>query len=157
MRQESGWRRRGLLRPAFEAELRGALQRSQVQNGIAASDFQTPAEIERARALQNEQREVRYALVSPDKYSADIQVDDAAVQAYFKSHLAQYMTPESAQLQYAELRLDQLAAQVTPSEEELKAAYEKNKDRYNEPEKRHGPAHPDSHRQGRRGGQEARR
>jgi peptidyl-prolyl cis-trans isomerase D len=128
----------GITLSAFEAELRGALQRAQLQNGIAVSDFQTPTEIQRARALQNEQREVRYALLSPDKYSADIQVDDAAVQAYYKAHLAQYMTPESAKLQYAELRLDQLAAQVTPSEEDLKAAYDKNKDRYNEPEKRHG-------------------
>jgi peptidyl-prolyl cis-trans isomerase D len=128
----------GISPAAFETELRGSLQRFQIQNGIATSDFQTPTEIQRARALQNEQREVRYALVSPDKYSADVQVDDAAVQAYYKAHLAQYMTPESANLQYAELRLDQLAAQVTPSEEELKAAYEKNKDRYNEPEKRHG-------------------
>jgi peptidyl-prolyl cis-trans isomerase D len=128
----------GITLSAFETELRGALQRAQIQNGITASDFQTPAEIQRSRALQNEQREVRYALLSPDKYSADIQVDDTAVQAYYKAHLPQYMTPESAHLQYAELRLDQLAAQVTPSEEDLKAAYEKNKDRYNEPEKRHG-------------------
>jgi peptidyl-prolyl cis-trans isomerase D len=60
------------------------------------------------------------------------------VQAYYKAHQAQYMTPESAHLQYAELRLDQLAAQVTPSDADLQAAYEKNKDRYNEPEKRHG-------------------
>ena len=128
----------GIALSAFETELRDNLQRNQVQNGIAASDFQTPTEIARARALQNEQREVRYALLSPDKYSADIRVDDAAVQAYYKAHLAQYMNPESAHLQYAELRLDQLAAQVTASEDDLKAAYEKNKDRYNEPEKRHG-------------------
>jgi peptidyl-prolyl cis-trans isomerase D len=128
----------GITLAAFEAELRGALQRNQLQNGIALSDFQTPAEIQRARALQNEQREVRYALLSPDKYSADIQVDDAAVQSYYKAHQAQYMTPESAHLQYAELRLDQLASQVTASDADLQAAYEKNKDRYNEPEKRHG-------------------
>src|SRR5882757_8697425 len=128
----------GITLAAFETELRGALQRSQLENGIALSDFQTPTEIQRARSLQNEQREVRYALLSPDKYSADIQVDDATVQAYYKAHQAQYMTPESAHLQYAELRLDQLAAQVTPSDAELQAAYDKNKDRYNEPEKRHG-------------------
>jgi peptidyl-prolyl cis-trans isomerase D len=128
----------GITLSAFEAELRGALQRSQLQNGITVSDFQTPTEIQRARDLQNEQREVRYAVVSPDKYSADVQVDDAAIQAYYKAHLAQYMTPESAKLQYAELRLDQLAAQVKVSDADLKAAYEKNKDRYNEPEKRHG-------------------
>ena len=52
-------------------ELRGALQRSQLQNGIAVSDFQTPTEIQRTRAFQNEQREIRYAVVSPDKYAAD--------------------------------------------------------------------------------------
>ena len=128
----------GITLAAFETELRGALQRAQLENGIALSDFQTPTEIQRARALQNEQREVRYALLPPDKYSADVQVDDAAVQAYYKAHQAQYMRPESAHLQYAELRLDQLAAQVTPTDAELQAAYDKNKDRYNEPEKRHG-------------------
>jgi peptidyl-prolyl cis-trans isomerase D len=128
----------GITPAAFEADLRAALQRDQLQRGIALSDFQTPAEVQRARALQNEQREVRYALLPPDKYSAEVQVDDAAVQAYYKAHQGQYMTPESAHLQYAELRLDQLAAQVTPSDADLHAAYDKNKDRYNEPEKRHG-------------------
>src|SRR5581483_8503078 len=128
----------GISESAFEAELRSSLQRSQLQNGIAISDFQTPAELQRARSLENEQREVRYALLPADKYSNEIQVDDAAVQAYYKSHQAQYMTPELVKLQYAELRLDQIAAQMTPADAELHAAYDKNKDRYNEPEKRHG-------------------
>lgn len=127
----------GMSLDTFEDELRGALQRSQVENGIAISDFQTPAEIHRARALQNEEREVRYVLLPPDRYSAGVQVDDSAVEAYFKAHQAQYMTPELVHLQYAELRLEQLAAQVNPSEADLRAAYDKNKDRYVEPEKRH--------------------
>ena len=55
------------------------------QMSIARSDFQTPTEIQRARALQNEQREMRYALLPPDKYSADIQVDDAAVQSFLRA------------------------------------------------------------------------
>ena len=121
----------------FETELRGSLLRAQLQNGIVVSDFQTATERDRMRALQNEQREVRYALLSPDKYSADIKVDDAAVDAYYKAHQAQYMTAESVNLQYAELRLDQLAAQVKLTDADLQAAYDKNKDRYNEPEKRH--------------------
>jgi peptidyl-prolyl cis-trans isomerase D len=128
----------GLTLPAYLEELHGSLQRAQLENGIAISDFQTPAEIQRTRALQNEEREVRYALLPPDKYSAEVQVDDAAVQAYYKAHLSQYMTPESVHLQYAELRLDQLAAKVNPSDADLKAAYEKNKSQYVEPEKRHG-------------------
>jgi len=128
----------GITLAAYESELRGREQRNQLLNGIVLSDFQTPAELQRTRALQNEQREVRYALLTPEKFSAAIQVDDAAVDAYYKAHLSQYMTPESVKLHYAELRLDQLAAQITVSDDDLKAAYEKNKDRYNEPEKRHG-------------------
>ncbi|MBV8804630.1 MAG: peptidyl-prolyl cis-trans isomerase, partial [Sinobacteraceae bacterium] len=127
----------GITLSNYETDLRDGLQISQLENGIASSDFQTPTEIQRTRTLENEQREVRYALLPPDKYSADIQVDDAAVQAYYKAHQAQYMTPESAKLQYAELRLDQVAATVKPTDEELQKAYDKNKDKYNEPEKRH--------------------
>jgi len=128
----------GLSVDAFKDELRGSLERSQIQNGIAVSDFVTPVEMQRTQALQNEEREVRYAQISADKYAADVQVDDAAVQAYYKSREAQYMTAEAVRLQYAELRLDQLAAQVTPSDADIRAAYEKNKDRYMQAEKRHG-------------------
>ena len=126
----------GITLDAFETELRGALQRAQLQNGIAVSDFQTATEVQRARALQDEEREVQYVLLPPEKYTLDAQVDDAAVQAYYKAHQSQYMIPERANLQYAQLRLEQLAAQMTPSDAELKAAYEKNKDRYVEAEKR---------------------
>ena len=127
----------GLSQQAYEAELRGSLQRSQLQMGIAVSDFQTPTEIARSRQLQNEERQVRYITIPADKYSASVQVDDAAVNAYYKAHQSEYMTPELVHLQYAELRLDQLAAQITPNEADLKAAYEKHKDRYLDPEKRH--------------------
>jgi peptidyl-prolyl cis-trans isomerase D len=47
------------------------------------------------------------------------------------------MTTESAHLQYAELRLDQLATQVTVTDAELHAAYDKSKASYVVPEKRH--------------------
>ena len=126
----------GVSLSAFEADLRDSLLRSQIQSGISSSDFLTPAEVERNRALQNEEREVRYVMLSPDKFVGDAPFDDAAVQAYYKTHEAQYMTTESVHLQYAELRLDQLAAQVTVSDADLRAAYDKNKDHYVIPEKR---------------------
>jgi peptidyl-prolyl cis-trans isomerase D len=46
------------------------------------------------------------------------------------------MTPESVRLQYAELRLDSLAAQQSVSDADVRAAYEKNKSRLEVPEKR---------------------
>jgi len=126
----------GLSIDQFETELRNSLQRTQLENGIRTSDFMTPREVARSQALQNEQREVRYALLPADKFPG-APVDDAAIQAYYKAHEAEFMVPESAHLQYAELRLDQLATQVTVTDADLRAAYDKNKNSYVVPEKRH--------------------
>jgi peptidyl-prolyl cis-trans isomerase D len=126
----------GLTVEAYTRDVRSSLQRQQLENGIRGSDFVTPAEIARAQALENEQREVRYVQLPADKFPGP-PVDDAAVQAYYKAHQAAYMTTESAHLQYAELRLDQLASQVSVTDAEVHAAYDKNKASYAVPEKRH--------------------
>ncbi len=126
----------GISEDTFATQMRSSLQRDQLEDGIAVSDFVTPTELHRMRALQDEQREVRYAVLPPDKFAADAKIDDAAVQAYYKSHSKDFMTPETAHLQYGELRLAQVAAQETVSDEELKADYEKNKGKYVSPEQR---------------------
>jgi len=126
----------GMSVESYESRVRTSLQRSQLQEGIRDSEFQTPAETARAQSLQNEQREVRYAQFPVDKFPGQ-PVDDAAVQAYYKAHEATYMTPESAHVEYAELRLDQLAAQVTVSDADLHAQYDKNKNAFVMAEKRH--------------------
>ena len=126
----------GISVEAYENDVRTSLQRQQLETGIRASDFVTPAELARAQSLEDEQREVRYVQLPVDKFPG-APIDDAAVQAYYKAHQAAYMTPESVNLQYAELRLDQLATQVPVTDAELHAAYDKNKATYVVPEKRH--------------------
>ena len=127
----------GMSEQSYEDRVRTSLQRTQLEEGIRDSEFLTPVELARSQALQNEQREVRYAQFPVDKFPGAA-VDDAAVEAYYKAHQASYMTPETAHVEYAELRLDQLAAaQTTVSDADLKAAYEKNKQQYVQAEKRH--------------------
>jgi peptidyl-prolyl cis-trans isomerase D len=126
----------GVSVDTFKAQVREDLQRQQLLNGIGLSDFVTPHELERTRALQNEQREVRFVSLPPEKYEADATVDDATVQAYYKAHEKTYMTPESVHLQFGELRVDAVAAQVTVSDVDLHAAYEKQKAQFVQPEKR---------------------
>ncbi len=128
---------RGMSIAGFEASLRSELQRSQIESGIRVSDFVTPTELARLQALQTEQREVRYAVVTPDKFAAEATVDDAAVQDYYKKNQARFMTPEFVQLAYAELRLDQLSSQVAVTDDDIKTLYDKSKEKYVQPEKRH--------------------
>ena len=126
----------GISVDSFESRMRSALQRSQLERAVAVSDFVTPRELQRMRALQDEQREVRYAVLPADKFAGEAKIDDATVQTYYKAHEKDFMTPESAHIQYGEVRLEQVAAQDSVSEEDLHAAYEKNKSTYVNPERR---------------------
>jgi peptidyl-prolyl cis-trans isomerase D len=128
----------GISIGAFEADLRRNLQRSQLQNSIRISDFMTPRELGRLRALVDEQREMRYVLLSPEKFAGTATFDDAKIAEYYKENQATFMTPEWVRLAYGELRLDQLAAQLQVADSDLRAAYDKAQDRYIDPEKRKG-------------------
>ena len=54
-------------------------------------------------------------------------VDDAAIKAYYDKNGDRFMTTESVALEYAELRLEQLATQVAPTEADLQKLYEDNR------------------------------
>ena len=126
----------GISLTTFEEQTRSALERQQLEGPIQSSDFLTAREVEHLRALTDEEREVRYALLTPAKFQGSVAPDEAAVAAYYAKHQVQFMTPEWVKLEYGELRLDQLAAQTTVTDAELHEAYDKAKDRYVAPEKR---------------------
>ena len=126
----------GISPETYQSDLRDQLLRTQLEGGIRVSDFVTPAEVQRLTELEDQEREVRYLLLPADKFKPASPPDDAVIQAWYKAHQAQYMAPESVHLQFAELRLDALAAQQSPSEADLRAAYEKQKSRFVTPEKR---------------------
>jgi peptidyl-prolyl cis-trans isomerase D len=127
----------GLSLETFEQELGTDVQRMQLEGGIRASGFLTAAELKRLADLEDQEREVRYFVLPADQFKSAAKTDDAAVQAYYQVHQSQYLTPESAHLQYAELRLETLAAQQTVTDADLHTAYDKEKSRLELPEKRH--------------------
>ncbi|HEY8052328.1 MAG TPA: peptidyl-prolyl cis-trans isomerase [Steroidobacteraceae bacterium] len=127
----------GISLNTFQDDLRQQLQRTQLEGGIRISDFLTPVEFARLTNLENQEREVRFFVLPAAAFKPASAVDAAAVQAYYKEHQAQFMTTESAHLQYAQLRLETLAAQVSVTDADLRAAYDKEKSKFQVPEKRH--------------------
>ena len=128
--------RAGMTPEAFQEELANELRRSQLENAIRGSDFLTPTEFTRLRELEDQEREVRYLVLPADKFPG-APVDDAAIAAYYQAHQKEYLTPESDRIQYGELRLDALAAQVTVTDADLHAQYDKEKAQLIAAEKRH--------------------
>src|SRR5919109_1000780 len=92
----------GISLAAYEKDLRFQERRGQLEGGIRDSEFLTPTERARLTELEGQEREVRYLVLPADRFKAAAGVDDAAVQAYYKAHQADYMTPESVHLEYAQ-------------------------------------------------------
>jgi peptidyl-prolyl cis-trans isomerase D len=114
----------------YFAETRTQMLINQLQQGIGGSYFLTRTEAQRLFNLENEEREVQYVQLAADKFAGTEPVDDAAIQAYYDKNGDRFMTTESVALEFAELRLEQLASQVTPSEADLQKLYDDNRASY---------------------------
>ena len=126
----------GVSLPQFEGELQSQLRRNQLVDGIRSSDFLTPIEIQRAQALHDQQREVQYLEFPASRYVSKAPVSAAQIQAYYKAHQAAYLIPQSVDLRYAQLTLDQVRAGEKVSDSALKALYQKEINRFVEPQRR---------------------
>ncbi len=126
----------GLSPTAFEESQRESLEVGDLTDGIADSTFLTPAEFRRYIELYNQRREVAYALFDIAAFSADVTIDDAAITSRYENNQASYQTAETVDLEYIELALADIAATVELTEEELRAAYEAEPERFQTTEER---------------------
>jgi peptidyl-prolyl cis-trans isomerase D len=126
----------GLTEAAYEADLRSSQLGNQLAGTIAITDFLTPAEARRVLALQDEEREVRFALLQPEAFAGSAPVDAAAIDAYYKANADKFTLPESVRLAYADLSLADVAASVQVTDDQVRERYEQNKATYLEPERR---------------------
>ncbi len=111
----------------FFRDTKTDLLSSQLQQGIGASYFLTRAEQQRLSNLENEEREVQYLQLPAEKYVGSEPVDEAAIKAYYDKNGDRFMSSEYVALEFAELRLEQLAAQVVPTDVDLQKLYDDNR------------------------------
>ncbi|HZF15764.1 MAG TPA: SurA N-terminal domain-containing protein [Steroidobacteraceae bacterium] len=120
----------------WERQARESMQITQLQSGLVESQFVTPGELARSARLELEQREMSYAIVPAARFVAAIAPTDADVNAFYEAHKGEFLTDETATVEYVELKRDDVAAQQAVTEDDLRKYYEENKDRYNQKEKR---------------------
>ncbi|MFQ5983521.1 MAG: SurA N-terminal domain-containing protein, partial [Woeseiaceae bacterium] len=126
----------GLSPAQYEARQRRAMRQNQLQRSVAATAFVTPAEYRRFLNLTGEQRRITLAMLDPAAIADDIQVTDEEIVAFYDDRPGEFTTPESADVEYIEIRRDVLAQQVEISEAALLAYYEDSKNRYLQDEQR---------------------
>ncbi len=129
-------RQQGRSVPQFERELRANLKIQQLQRGIVSSSFVTPAELERRQALEGEQRELDYAVIPMANFLASASASDAEIQTYYEANKASFMTTETVDIEYVELKLADVQKDIAVTDEALREHYEQVKERLTLPERR---------------------
>jgi peptidyl-prolyl cis-trans isomerase D len=126
----------GITEQDYLQDLRGRLITNQLLGVMGVTDFLTPAESRRLLALLDEERELRFLLLDPERFAGNEPVAPEAIEAYYQANAEDFAIPESVQLAYAELSLGDISATVQVSEAELAARYEQEKSKYVQPETR---------------------
>jgi len=127
---------RGFEPTRFEQLQRNTLRRQQLQLAVAATAVVTPAEYRRYLNLFAEQRVVTVAAINEAAVAAEIALTDDMILAYYDDNPSMFRLPESADLEYIEIRRDSVAEDVDISDEDLLAYYENSKSRYLQDEQR---------------------
>lgn len=124
----------GMSSAEFVSRIKKALVMEQFQRAIVDSSFATPAEINSFFKIQNQTRDVEYVTVPLTPISQ--QPGEEEITAYYQQHQDVYQTEEQVAIEYVELSLDKLAAEIKPGDEQLKAYYEEQKAQFTTKERR---------------------
>ncbi|MEH6517916.1 MAG: SurA N-terminal domain-containing protein [Halioglobus sp.] len=101
---------------------------NQLRSGLAGSDFATPAELTLTATISSEQRDVRYMTLPLAQFRSDVEIGNEEIAAYYEERKEQFVTEESVELDYIELRVDDFREPV--AEEALLEEFELVKSEY---------------------------
>ncbi len=120
----------------FEPEHRNSLRQQQLELSVVATAIVTPAEYRRYLNLVAEQRVVTIATIDQAAVEEELIVTDDMIESFYNENQASFMTDDSADVDFIQVSRRDIAAGISPTEEELIAWYDDNQDRYEQPEQR---------------------
>lgn len=124
----------GMSSDEFASRIKKALIMEQFQRAVVDSAFVTKAEVDGFFKIQNQKRDVEYVTVP--LANAAFQPSEEEIAAYYQQHQDAFQIEEQVGVDYVELSLDKLAADVKATEEQLRAYYDEQKAQFGTKERR---------------------
>ena len=136
MALENVARQLGLSEYGFLALRRSEEIRQQLTDAITAGVRAPDALAEALHRYRNEARTVEHFTIDPSVAISLPEPDPAKLKEVYEANKERFMTPEYRKLAIINLNVDEVKKRVPITEEELAAAYEHDKARYEVPERR---------------------
>jgi peptidyl-prolyl cis-trans isomerase D len=126
----------GLTPEGFEARVRSDLSLMQIESGMTSTAFASQGLADIALKAFFERREVQIARFGPAEFASKVNPSDAEIEAFYQANIAQFQSPESANVEYVVLDLDAVKKTVSVNEADLKSYFEQNASRLSAKEER---------------------
>ncbi len=120
----------------FRDYLREDMTRRQLVQALVASEFVLPYQTSQLTALQNQQRDLRFATISAKQFEQGIEVTDAEINDYYLANPARFENQEKVKINYIALDVNEIAKDIEVSDAEVETYYQQNIANYRQQEQR---------------------
>ena len=119
----------------FEQNIAQELLQQKLQQFLLSFLPVTDKELLDSYTLGNEQVNLSFIQVKPERFASSVKADPSAMEAYFKSRQESYRVPEKVKLSYIIIDPADFKDRVTVSDQEIKEYYNFNNNSFKVPEK----------------------
>lgn len=120
----------------FRDYLRTEMTRRQLTQALVASEFSLPYQENMFTALQNQQRDIRFATIKAEQFKASIELSDEEVNDYYLANKSRFENQEQVKVNYITLDVGTIASTVTLTDADVDAYYKNNISQYRDEEQR---------------------
>jgi peptidyl-prolyl cis-trans isomerase D len=121
---------------SFEARVKDDLVGQQMRDAYVQNGYTANTAADRVIAINEEQRVISVAHVSPAAFMAQAKVDDAAVKTYYEQNQKEFQVPEQVKVEYVKFSSSGLMAKAEVKAEEVRKYYDEHQSEFATPEQR---------------------
>lgn len=120
----------------FELRVRDELSTRQLVDAYVKNGYASQTSADNLIRLNEQQRVVSVAQISPDLLTSQVKVDEAAVKEYYEKNQKEFQIPERARVEYLIFSVSALLSQVAVDDLEIKKYYDEHQSEFSTPELR---------------------
>ncbi len=120
----------------FRDYLRTEMTRRQLTQALVATEFSLPYQEDIYTALQNQQRDIRFATINAEQFKDSVELTDEEINNYYLANQSRFENQEQVKVNYITLDVNEIAKTITLTDADIEAYYQDNISQYRETEQR---------------------
>jgi len=120
----------------FRDYLRTEMTRRQLTQALVASEFSLPYQEDIFTALQNQQRDIRFATIDAEQFKATVELSEEEIKDYYLANQSRFENQEQIKVNYITLDVSDIAKTIVLTDADVETYYQNNIGQYREDEQR---------------------